>query len=104
MVTASNAATAAENKPVYNSYIIQKESEVVRRLTKVSIPSAYPFQLSVIARSSFLALVRYIENRGSEPSEKLDSPGRAWPCWSSTEVRTQRPLCMNDSPHLGPAL
>lgn len=49
-------------------------------LTNTRIPSASPFQLSTILLSSSSALSRYIENKGSEPSEKLDSPSGAWFC------------------------
>ena len=67
----SSVATAAEKRPVCGG------SYVSRRSTNTRIPSASPCQLSAIFLSSSSALSRYIENKGSEPSNESDPPSGA---------------------------
>jgi hypothetical protein len=78
-----NVATAAENRPVYR-YMIELSmpdgirGEGLQSLTKTRIPSASAFQRSVIFSSSSSVLSRYMENRPSDPSVKVGSPGDPW--------------------------
>ena len=76
MDTARNAATTAENKPVYNVEFASKSQRVKReqRLTKINIPSASACQPSVMILSSSLVTPKYIWSRRHDPSTRLEQP------------------------------
>ena len=72
MDTEANAATEAENRPVYDAHVCQRKlHKLIGGLTKIRMPSASFCQRSAILSSSSSAIFTYILKRGPEPSEKL---------------------------------
>ena len=73
-VTASSAATAAENKPVYSVPVYAQEIiNANTGLTKMRMPLASFCQRSTILSSSASATLEYIEKSFPELSTNRDS-------------------------------
>ncbi|KAI0248464.1 hypothetical protein BJV78DRAFT_796685 [Lactifluus subvellereus] len=74
--TATNVATAAENKPVYNFRVDAFSGMEKKRggLTKIRFPSASASQRSTILLSSSSASLAHMVKRSPEPLLMSDSP------------------------------